>query len=51
MADGEVRAQDLAQETASTLSGNEQFVMFDSTAGKRADIDDVATYVAGDKTS
>lgn len=51
MADGEVRAQDLAQETASTLSGNEQFVMFDSTAGKRADIDDVATYVAGDKTT
>ena len=51
MADGEVRAQDLAQETASTLSGNEQFVMFDNTAGKRADIDDVATYVAGDKTT
>lgn len=51
MADGEVKAQDLAQETASTLSGNEQFVMFDSTAGKRADIDDVATYVAGDKTT
>ena len=51
MADGEVKAQDLAQETASTLSGNEQFVMFDNTAGKRADIDDVATYVAGDKTT
>lgn len=51
MADGEVRAQDLAQETAGTLSGNEQFVMFDSTAGKRADIDDVATYIAGDKTT
>lgn len=51
MADGEVRAQDLAQETASTLSGNEQFVMFDSTAGKRADIDDVAKYIAGDKST
>lgn len=51
MADGEVKAQDLAQETASTLSGNEQFVMFDSTAGKRADIDDVAKYIAGDKST
>lgn len=50
MADGEVRAQDLTAETTSTLSGNEQFVMFDSTEGKRADIDDVATYIAGDKT-
>ena len=50
MADGEVRAQDLTAETTSTLSGNEQFVMFDNTEGKRADIDDVATYIAGDKT-
>ena len=46
MADGEVRCQDLAEETISTLSGNEKFVMFDSTAGKQADIDDVAKYIA-----
>ena len=45
MADGEVRAQDLSQETSSTLSGNEQFVMFDSVEGKRADIDVIADYI------
>lgn len=46
----EVRAEDLTPETTSTLSGNEQFIMFDDVEGKRADIDDVATYIAGDKT-
>ena len=50
MADGEVRAQDLTEETISTLGGTEQFVMFDNTEGKRADIDAIATYIAGDKT-
>lgn len=51
MADGDVRCEDLEQETPSTLSGNEQFVMFDSVNGKRADIDDVATYITGDKAN
>jgi len=50
MTDGDVRCEDLEQETTSTLSGNEQFVMFDSVNGKRADIDDVAKYIAGDKS-
>ena len=50
MANGEINATDLTEETTATLSGNEQFVMFDSAEGKRADIDEVATYIAGDKT-
>lgn len=50
MANGEINATDLTEETTSTLSGNEQFVMFDPVEGKRADIDAVATYIAGDKT-
>jgi len=45
MADGEVRAQDLTQETLSTLGGDEQFVMFDSVEGKRADLSVVADYI------
>ena len=50
MANGEINATDLTEETTSTLSGNEQFVMFDPVEGKRADIDEVAKYIAGDKT-
>lgn len=50
MANGEINATDLTEETTSTLSGNEQFVMFDPVEGKRADIDEVAKYIAGDKS-
>lgn len=45
MASGEINATDLAEETSATLSGNEQFVMFDNVEGKRADIDVVADYI------
>lgn len=50
MANGEINATDLTEETTSTLSGNEQFVMFDPVEGKRAYIDEVAKYIAGDKS-
>ena len=45
MANGEINATDMTEETTSTLSGNEQFVMFDPVEGKRADIDVIANYI------
>ena len=51
MASGEVRAEDMTEETSSTLSGNEQFVMFDSVEGKRCDIDVAGNYITGDKAN
>lgn len=36
---------DLTQETASTLDGTEQFVMFDSSTGKRATLGAVAEVI------
>ena len=46
----DINATDLEQETAATLDGSEQFVMFDNTKGKRATAGDVAKYAVGDKT-
>ena len=46
----DIPATDLEQETSSTLDGSEQFVMFDSTKGKRASVGDIAKYAVGDKT-
>lgn len=46
MADYEdVYAPDLTEETESTLSGSEQFVMFDSVEGKRAELSTIADYI------
>lgn len=46
MADYEdVYAPDLAEETTSTLSGSEQFVMFDSVEGKRGSVNNVGSYI------
>lgn len=46
MADYEdVYAPDLAEETTSTLSGTEQFVMFDSVEGKRGSVNNVGSYI------
>ena len=45
-----VKMGDLTQETSSTLDGTEQFVMFDSTEGKRATLDDVATAILSQLT-
>lgn len=41
----DINAMDLTQETASTLDGNEQFVMFDSTEGKRALLSLISEYI------
>lgn len=51
MASGEINATDLTEETSATLSGNEQFVMFDNVEGKRSDIDVVADYITGGKAN
>lgn len=42
----DVYAPDLTEETESTLSGSEQFVMFDSVEGKRALLSTIANYIA-----
>lgn len=41
----DIRAEDLTQETKSTLDGSEQFIMFDSTEGKRGTVSDVGDYI------
>ena len=45
MADGEILAPDMEQETAETLNGSEQFVMFDTEDGKRATLAVIADYI------
>ena len=42
----DINAEDLTQETVSTLDGNEQFIMFDSVEGKRALLSLIADYIA-----
>ena len=42
----DVNATDLTEEILSTLSGNEQFVMFDPIEGKRAALSVIANYIA-----
>lgn len=41
----DIRAEDLTQETKSTLDGSEQFIMFDSTEGKRGTVSAVGDYI------
>ena len=41
----DVNASDLTQETKATLDGSEEFIMFDSTEGKRGTVDDVGDYI------
>lgn len=41
----DIRAEDLTQETKATLDGSEQFIMFDSTEGKRGTVADVGDYI------
>lgn len=41
----DINAEDLMPETAETLDGSEQFVMFDPETGKRGDINTVGTYI------
>ena len=41
----DINATDLTQETASTLDGTEQFVLFDLVEGKRATVSDIKTYI------
>lgn len=41
----DINAVDLAQETALTLDGAEQFVMFDTSQGKRSTVDEVGNYI------
>lgn len=48
MAETYVNAQDLTAETSGTLDGNEYFVMFDGTQGKKASLNTIKTYIAGD---
>ena len=45
----DVNATDLTQETFSTLDGNEQFIMFDNTEGKRATLDAIKRYILKDE--
>ena len=42
----DINATDLAEEILSTLSGNEQFVMFDPIEGTRAALSVIANYIA-----
>ena len=42
----EVRAEDLTPETASTLDGSEQLIMFDTVEGKRVLLSVIADYIA-----
>ena len=46
MADGEVYAENLTEETASTLDGTEYYVMFDGVEGKKTLLSVIADYVA-----
>ena len=41
----DINAMDLTQETAETLDGNEQFVMFDTEEGKRALLSLISEYI------
>lgn len=41
----DINAVNLAQETALTLDGAEQFVMFDTSQGKRSTVEEVGTYI------
>ena len=41
----DIYAEDLVQLTSSSLSGEEQFVMFDSESGIRVTLDDITTYI------
>lgn len=41
----DINATDLTPETKATLDGSEQFVMFDSTEGKRGTVEDVGDYI------
>ena len=41
----DVNASDLTQETKATLDGSEEFIMFDSTEGKRGSVADVGDYI------
>lgn len=41
----DIRAEDLTQETKATLDGSEQFIMFDSTEGKRGTVSAVGDYI------
>ena len=41
----DINATDLTQETASTMDGNEQIIMFDSAEGKRATVKAVGDYI------
>jgi hypothetical protein len=41
----DINAVDLAQETALTLDGAEQFVMFDTSQGKRSTVEEVGNYI------
>lgn len=41
----DINAEDLTEETAQTLDGSEQFVMFDNVEGKRGGIDVVGDYI------
>lgn len=41
----DIRAEDLTQETKATLDGSEQFIMFDSTQGKRGSVAEVGDYI------
>ena len=46
MADGEVLAENLSEETASTLEGTEYYVMFDGVEGKKTLLSVIADFVA-----
>ena len=46
MADGEVYAENLTEETASTLDGTEYYVMFDGVEGKKTLLSVIADFVA-----
>ena len=41
----DIPATDLTPETSATLSGAEQFVMFDAVEGKRCTVDDLAAFL------
>ncbi len=47
----DINATDLTQETASTMDGNEQIIMFDSAEGKRATVKAVGDYIIQQVTS
>lgn len=42
----DINAEDLTQETLSSLDGSEQFVMFDNVEGKRTTLQTVKMYVS-----